>query len=56
MEEKCPGEPKRRNRSPFDSELVWAAQLGMDCWVKEHSGLDRKRQVIKIRFINTKVI
>lgn len=42
MEEKCPGELKRWSRSPFDSESVWAAQLGMDCWVKEHLGLTRR--------------
>lgn len=45
MEEKWRWDPKRW--SPFDSELVWADQFGMGCWVKEHSGLDRKKQTEK---------
>lgn len=37
MGEKSGEEPKRW--SPADSELVWAVRSGMDCWLKEHSGL-----------------
>lgn len=43
MEEKWRGEPSRRSRCPFDLDLVSADLLGMDCWVKEHSGLCEKK-------------
>ncbi len=45
MGEKSGEEPKRW--SPADSELVWAVRSGMDCWLKEHSGLKRKKQTGK---------
>lgn len=37
---------KKQYWHPSDSDLVWVAQFGMDCWVKEHSDLDRKKSRI----------
>lgn len=41
MKEKQP-QKWNQSQSPFDSELVWSAQFGMDWWLKEHSGLIEK--------------
>lgn len=44
MEERWQEEQNQWSLSPFDSELVWAAHPEKDWWLKEHSGLCRKKQ------------
>lgn len=42
MEETWRGRPKRWR--PVGSESVWASRFGMDWWLKEQSGLNRKQK------------